>query len=420
VIDTHTPDWDAIRPSQNFSPRDADELAQVLAQCNAEKRAVVPWGGGTLQHLGNPPARFDTVIQTRMLDQVIEYAFDDLTITVGAGMTLAEINRVLGEHGQFLPLDLPYPARATIGGALAANANGPLRLRYGPARDYMLGLKFATVDGQIIKAGSKVVKNVAGYELHKVQIGALGTIGILTQATFKVFPKPPAEATLVAAFDALPGACAAVPAIWNLNTPPIALELLDMANAQHILPGAQGNWFVIARFSGTKATMAVAGDLSTQSARDHGARAADALNDGTAVWQSIADLPATLRKTSPDALCVRLSVPPGELQNALRLAADTAIAQNMAPPCFFAHAANASVYASVQGDPTALGQFVMQLRPALHKLHGHLVLESAPPALRKNVSAWDEVGATFKLMQSIKRKFDPNNILNPGRFVGGI
>lgn len=407
-------------PQTVFEPRDADELAQMLAQCNAQKRAVVPWGGGTLQHLGNPPARFDAVIETRNLDRVIEYAFDDLTITVGAGMTLAEINRVLGEHGQFLPLDIPYPARATIGGALAANANGPLRLRYGPARDYMLGVKFATVNGQIIKAGSKVVKNVAGYELHKVQVGALGTIGILTQATFKVFPKPAAEATVVAAFDDLAQACAAVPKIWNLSTPPVALELLDAENAHHVLSGAQGNWFVIARFSGTKATMAVARDLAAECARENGARATETVDDAAALWHRIADLPAGMREKSPDALCVRLSVPPAELQDTLRLAADTAAAQNLPPPSFFAHAAITSAYASVLGDPTALGQFLTQLRPALHKLRGHMLIESAPPALRKTTDVWDEVGATMKLMQSIKHKFDPNNILNPGRFVGGI
>lgn len=407
-------------PQTVFEPRDADELAQMLAHCNAEKHSVVPWGGGTLQHVGNPPARFDAVIETRNLDQVIEYAFDDLTITVGAGMPLAEINRVLGEHGQFLPLDIPYPARATIGGAMAANANGPLRLRYGPARDYMLGVKFATVGGQIIKAGSKVVKNVAGYELHKVQVGALGTIGILTQATFKVFPKPAAEATVVAAFDDLAGACAAVPKIWNLTTPPVALEMLDADNSRYVLPVALGNWFVVARFSGTKATMAVARDLSAGCAQENGARTTVTVDDAAALWQKIADLPAGMREKSPDALSVRLSVPPAELQNTLRLTTDIAAAQNLAPPSFFAHAAIASVYASVLGDPAALGQFVSQLRPVLHKLHGHMLIESAPPAMRKTTDVWDEVGASMKLMQSIKHKFDPNNILNPGRFVGGI
>lgn len=207
-------------PQTIYTPRDAHELAQILAQCNSEKRAVVPWGGGTLQHLGNAPTQFDAAIQTANLNQVIEYAFDDLTATFGAGMTLAEIERVLNEHGQFLPLDVPHPERATIGGVLASGMNGALRLRYGLARDYMLGNRFVTVDGQIIKAGAKVVKNVAGYELHKVQVGAFGTLGLLTEATFKVFPRPPAEISAWASFDELRDACAAVGQVWNLPIPP--------------------------------------------------------------------------------------------------------------------------------------------------------------------------------------------------------
>jgi glycolate oxidase FAD binding subunit len=371
-------------------------------------------GGGTLQHLGNTPARYDAVLQTRNLNQVVAYAFDDLTITVGAGMTLANIERVLGENGQFLPLDVPHPTRATIGGVLAAGANGPLRLRYGPARDYMLGNKFATVDGQIIKAGARVVKNVAGYELHKIQVGALGTLGILTEATFKVFPKPPTEILMWAAFDELSSACASVPKFWNLTTLPLAIELLDGNAARQIALDASAAWFVVARFGGTKTTMAVTRDLSAQAASENGARSTDVFDDMNALWRAIADLPATLRETSPDALCVRLSIPPKELQNALRAAFDLAAAQKLAPPRVIAHAAIALLYASVDGDNASLETFAAQLRAELHKLHGHFVIESAPSILRKNISAWDDVGA------SIKRKFDPNNILNPGRFVGGI
>jgi glycolate oxidase FAD binding subunit len=417
---------DHLIPKTIYEPRDADELAHTLAQCNAEKHAIVPWGGGTLQHLGNAPTRYDAAISTRNLNQVIEYAFDDLTITVGAGMTLTNIERVLGENGQFLPLDVPHPSRATIGGVLAAGANGPLRLRYGPARDYMLGNKFALVEGHIIKAGSKVVKNVAGYELHKVQVGALGTLGILTEATFKVFPKPAAEISLWAAFDEWQTACASIPPLWNLSTPPLALELFDAHTARQVLPHAQGHWFVAARFGGSKATMAAARDLSAHAAQENGARSADALDDASAsenasaLWRAIADLPETLRAASPDALCVRMNIPPKALSNALRVAFDVAHAQQLAPPRIFAHAAIASIYASVDGDNTALENFAAQLRAESHKLHGHMIVESAPPTVRNKINPWDDIGATLRLMQSIKRKFDPHNILNPGRFVGGI
>ncbi len=406
---------DGISPQRIYTPPDANELAQVLAQCNAEKCAVVPWGGGTLQHLGNAPSQYNAVLQTTNLNQVIEYAYDDLTATFGAGMTLAEIERVLSEHGQFLPLDVPHPERATIGGVLATGMNGALRLRYGPARDYMLGNRFATVDGQLIKAGSKVVKNVAGYELHKVQVGAFGTLGILTEATFKLFPKPPAEISMWASFDELSDACAAVGQIWNLSTPPLAIELLDTATMKFVEPNARGAYFVLARFGGSKATMAAARDFFSNAANEKNARSVNVIDDTQKFWRAIADLPATLREHFSDALLVRVSVPPKELPSALRVLMDFP-----SPPRIFSHAAVASIYASFQDAYASPETFVAQLRARVHELHGHIIVEHAASTLKKNLNAWNDVGASFKLMQALKRKFDPNNILNPGRFVGGI
>lgn len=421
VLDTRAEfSLNGMSPAQIFAPRDAKELAQLLAQCNVDNCAVVPWGGGTLQHLGNFPARFDAVIQTTNLNQVVDYAYDDLTITVQSGMTLAAIAKVLAAQGQFLPVDAPQPELATIGGVLATGINGPLRLRYGPARDFMLGNRFATVDGEIIKAGSKVVKNVAGYELHKVQVGGFGTLGILTEATFKLFPKPPAEITVWAAFGNLDDACAVVPEIWQLNTPPLAIELLGASTMKLVEPHAEGTYFVVARFGGSKATMAVARDSCAQAAEEHNASTTEAVSDAVNMWRGIADLPATLRQASPAALLVRASVPPKELPSALHHLLDIAIALNIAPPRTFAHAAVTSIFASFEGDTTALEKLVTGLRAELHRLDGHFIVESAPALLKQKINAWDDVGASLKMMQALKRKFDPNNILNPGRFVGGI
>ena len=406
-------------PKNILTPRDAQELAQLLAQCNTDKSTVVPWGGGTLQHLGNLPTRHDNVLQTTNLNQVIEYAADDLTATFSAGMTIDEISRVLSENGQFLPLDVPHPERATLGGVLAAGVNGPLRLRYGPARDYMLGLRFATVDGNIIKAGSKVVKNVAGYELHKVQVGAFGTLGVITEATFKLFPKPPAEISVLASFGELADACAAVPLIWNLNTPPLAIELLDSATMQLVEPNARGAWFVVARFGGTQTTMAVARDLCGQVAEEKNAASVSSVTDEQKFWRALANIPSTLVENFPDALLLRVSVPPKEFQNGLRLLFANATAQNTSAPRLFAHAALASIYASFDGDPAALTALIPALRTQLHEIGGHLLIENTSSAL-SGLDKWQETGASFKMMQSLKKKFDPNDILNPGRFVGGI
>ena len=406
---------DGKRPAQILTPRDAQELAQMLAQCNAEKCAVIPWGGGTLQHLGNAPVRYDAVLQTTKLNQIVEYAADDLTGTFGAGMTLAELERVLAENGQFLPIDVPHPETATIGGVLASGMNGPLRLRYGPARDFMLGNRFATVDGDVIKAGSKVVKNVAGYELHKVQVGAFGTLGVITEATFKLFPKTPAEMSLWASFDDLKGACAAIPPIWNLATPPLALELFDGETARLVDAEATGEWYVAARFGGSKVSMAAARDLSIAAAKENQAHSADPVQNPIRFWRDVADLPATLREKSPNALLLRVSVPPKELYAALQILSAASPALQI-----FAHAAITTIYASFEGDAATFAPLVGRLRAQIHDLHGHLAVESAPDAMKKNLPIWEDVGASLKIMQALKRKFDPNDILNPGRFVAGI
>lgn len=403
------------RPTQILSPRDAQELARMLAQCNADKCAVVPWGGGTLQHLGSAPVQYDAVLQTTNLNQIVEYAADDLTGTFGAGMTLAEIERVLNENGQFLPIDVPHPETATIGGVLASGMNGTLRLRYGPARDFMLGNRFATVDGDVIKAGSKVVKNVAGYELHKVQVGAFGTLGVITEATFKLFPKPPAEILMWASFKTLTDACAAVPKIWGLVVPPLAIELFDAFAGKMVNPKEEGAWAIAARFGGSKTAMAVVRDLVGQIAQEQDALDVHAVDEMTPSLRAIANMPATLRDKSPDALLVRVSVPPKELHAALRILLDFSPA-----PHIFAHAAITSIYASFQCDAATFAPLVTKLRMALRDIRGHLVIESAPDAVKQNLAIWDEVGASLKMMQALKRKFDPNNILNPGRFVAGI
>lgn len=411
---------DGLRPQTIYTPRDANELAENLAECNRLKCAVIPWGGGTLQHLGNVPARLDAVIDTTRLNQVLEYAYDDLTITVQAGMTLSQIDRVLGEHGQFLPIDIPLPDHATIGGVLATGVNGGLRLRYGPARDFMIGNRFATVEGKVIKAGSKVVKNVAGYELHKLMVGSFGTLGILTEATFKIFPKPTEERWLLAGFGQLPDACAAVRHFWNLSVPPLALTLFDDKVARMAHPGVNGQWMVIARYGGTSAVVKAADDLYARAARDAGGQSVETNSEVGSLWRTVADLPATLAQAYPNALIVRGSVPPKDLETLVRLLHNTAAKHNLAAPVLFAHAASVVAYAAFEGDDAPLAHVVSTLRSELHELHGHLVIEHASAAVRTRLNAWNEVGPGFKLMQAIKKQFDPNNILNPGRFVGGI
>ena len=186
---------DDLQPSKVVAPADAQEIAKVLQYCSSAGLAVVPRGGGTKLGWGNRPRQAELVLSTERLNRVIEHAWGDMTTTVEAGCTIASLQQTLKQHGQRLAADPLWPDRATVGGLLATADNGTLRLRYGGVRDLVLGVEVVLPDGNVIKAGGKVVKNVAGYDLTKLVIGSLGTLGVITKATFRLHPIPVATAT---------------------------------------------------------------------------------------------------------------------------------------------------------------------------------------------------------------------------------
>jgi glycolate oxidase FAD binding subunit len=189
---------DGKNPSLVCFPSTPEQVGSVLRICAEADAAVVPWGGGTSMILGNIPRRLDVVVGLEKLAQLIEHDDANLTATVQAGMTIGALQKILGQRRQFLPVDPPQPLRATIGGIVAANVNGPRRMMYGGVRDLVVGMKVALATGERIKAGGKVVKNVAGYDLCKLFIGSLGTLGIITDVTLRMAPLPERAASFVA------------------------------------------------------------------------------------------------------------------------------------------------------------------------------------------------------------------------------
>ena len=174
-------------------PASVAELSDIVRRCAANGDAIYPVGGGTMLGWGLPPTKPGLAIDLRGLDQVIDYPARDMTITVQAGISIARLQEILRAERQQLPVDVPLPDRATIGGAIATNASGPRRFGYGTLRDYVIGISVVNDRGEEVKAGGRVVKNVAGYDLMKLYTGSFGTLGIITQVTLKV--KPLAEAT---------------------------------------------------------------------------------------------------------------------------------------------------------------------------------------------------------------------------------
>src|SRR5207249_1217396 len=180
------------------APKDTDELCAILRVCDASGAAVIPWGGGTAMHWGNPPSRADVVISLEQFNRLVEHDDANLTATVQAGMRVAALQELLGGRHQCLAVDPPDTQHSTIGGTAAANINGPRRMAYGGVRDLVIGMKMVLATGEQVKAGGKVVKNVAGYDLCKLFVGSLGTLGIITEVTFRMAPRPESAASFLA------------------------------------------------------------------------------------------------------------------------------------------------------------------------------------------------------------------------------
>src|SRR5437588_1943791 len=187
---------DGVQPQQMVEPESSEQIAAILKWAASCGVAVIPRGGASKLSWGNPPTRADLVLSTARMDRVLEHAWADLTVTVEAGCTVQQLQQTLAQHGQMLAIDPLWPERATVGGILATNDSGSLRVRFGGLRDLIIGITVVLPDGTIARSGGKVVKNVAGYDLQKLMTGALGTLGVITEAIFRLYPLPREVRTL--------------------------------------------------------------------------------------------------------------------------------------------------------------------------------------------------------------------------------
>lgn len=412
-------------------PGTAEEASRVVAAAAAAGVPVIPWGGGTQMGLGAPPRDGALVVATRRLARVVEHEPGDLTATVEAGITMEALQTALGVRGQWVSLDPPLPARATLGGVLATNASGPRRHLYGTARDVVIGTRVVGADGALVRAGGKVVKNVAGYDLAKLYIGSLGTLGLIVEVTLKLRPRPEADQACWATFADVAAAAAAVRAIMASDLVPHSIELLDGAAAA----ASQGAMGVAARagegvgaalllgFDGLPVTVAWQVAEAERLLRAAGAAGVRVLGEpeGARALAFVRDLASAL----PEPLALaRVGVLPAQVG---RYATEAAAAVRDAGLGLVtvAHAGSgilrlvltaAGEGRGVPGTVKALGL----LREQARALGGHFLVEWAPLAVKEEVAVWDPPGPAVRLMQAIKARLDPQGIMNPGRFVGEI
>ncbi len=391
---------EGMQPCGVIAPGTAQQVAEVLHCCSSAGLAVVPRGGGTKLWIGNRPQKADFILSTERLNQVIEHAAGDMTATVEAGCTIDSLQRTLKEHGQRLAADPLWPEAATVGGLLATAESGSLRLRYGAVRDLVLGVEVALPDGNVIRPGGKVVKNVAGYDLTKLVIGSLGTLGLITRAVFRLHPIPVATATYS---TVLPGASEATKFV---------LAILD---SQLVYTGLQvrasrADAFVVdVRFEGIPESLE---DQHTKLIQLGGVRQFDVAGDVWTARQQLFDNANT-------SLICKFSVLPaqiGSLCDALFRHAKAA----ETPANLVAQGSGIVEVRCDASDPVSMTKLLDGLCAEVHSLQGTLVVQRCPTALKETLDVWGEIPDALPLMQKIKEKFDPERILNPGRFVGGI
>jgi len=419
---------DGVRPSAAARPGTAEEVAELVKLAVAEKLAVIPMGARTKLGIGMPPARYDLAIDMTRLDRVISYDPGDLTLSVETGIPLAKLAATLTEHKQFVPLAVPFYERATIGGTLASGVDSPLRQMYGTARDFVLGMEFVTGDGALAKSGGRVVKNVSGYDLHKLMLGAIGSLGIVTRVNLKTFPLAAESRSWLAGFTRAEDAFAFADSIHKSPIAPQTLEIFDgpaaaMMDAQ--LPIDQTEWSVAISAAGNERVLErSAGDLQTMS-RDANAATFCALDGSaaTSLLAAIREIPLLTASKFADGVIAKVTTRPTQMAEIVQLLKNIAAERGL--PCgVFARGAGVIYFALLpkESDATTMErvtQCAKEIVSVAGKNSRGMILRS-PRELKREMNIWGEAREDFPLMQRVKQAFDPHVIFAPGRFVGGL
>jgi glycolate oxidase FAD binding subunit len=379
-------------------PADAAEVARLLKDASERGETVLPRGGGTKTGWANPAWAGGLVLSTSRLNQIVEHAWADLTVTVQPGCTIAALQSALELHGQRVAVDPLWLDRATVGGVLSANDTGGLRLRFGGLRDLIIGTTLALADGTLASSGGKVVKNVAGYDLSKLATGAFGTLGVITRATFRLHPIAQMSRTCSAEVTNMVEAQRACGSVLDSTLVPSAVQ---------IRAGESTRPRVDILFEGTRA--GIDAQLAMLS-RVSSARFDDSSDN---VWQARQDL------WNDDGPCAILKIAtlPSEIgsicERVERTARDAGVSWRAV---FYATGIGTVRFA---GTPCDWPARVAELRGSLEPIGGSAVVLK-PFVQDAGVDVWGHPSDAQPLMQAVKQQFDPNGTLNPGVFVGGI
>ena len=390
-----------VTPSLVVEPGSVEEISAVMKLASREGLAVCPRGGGTKTDLGAPPRSVDLVIGLGRMDEIIEHVPGDQVVRVQAGVKLETLQEKLAEADQMLALDPPERG-ATVGGVVAANASGPRRFRYGTVRDLIIGITVVLADGTVAKAGGKVVKNVAGYDLGKLFTGSLGTLGVIADCNFRLHPRPDSARTMAVEVDTPQAARDAAQAIVHSQVEATAIELHwdgETKLVSVLLESIPGG--IEAKEERARFLLEPFGEVRT-------------LTDEEGDNLGPLDPPP-----AGDAVAVKISAPPAELAAALESVLDAAERRDVGVR-FAGHAGTGVTFAGLSGEEGSLVEVVQEVRDIWTRRGGSVVVRSAPPSFKEKLDVWGPAGDYGGLLRRVKEKFDPGYAMNPGRFVGGL
>jgi glycolate oxidase FAD binding subunit len=419
---------DGRGPQQVMYPATLDELVRSAATAQADNLAVIPVGNGTQLHIGRAPARYDLALSTRRLNRILAHEAADMTVTVEAGITLAELNTALAPARQRLPLDPPHPERTTIGALIATDASGPLRLAHGKVRDLLIGITVVLADGTLAHGGGRVVKNVAGYDLMKLFTGSFGTLGIIVQATFKLRPLPEHGVTLVLPTAGTRAALERALEVMNASVAPEYITAVSRAGAGCV--GLDGP-AVIVGCAGTAEEIAVQHQRIEERVGRDAVRVCDA-DDAAQLYAAVRDFPAArvlplaarpLGVSQHEGLCgCKVSVLPSQLGSVLARVEEGAARRDL-EAAIVSHAANGIAFIRFGGAAMmeVMPAFAEWVGETVHAAGGWTVFDLLPTELKEHIDPWGTTAPPgLALMRGIKQTLDPTGRLSPGRFVGGI
>jgi glycolate oxidase FAD binding subunit len=391
-----------------ITPDTWQEMGEVMKFAQAHNLKILPTGQGTKLHWGGLLGKVDLVVSTQKLNQVVDHAVGDMTVTIEAGIDIAELQTILSKEQQFLPLG-PNLA-GTVGGTIATAMTSSWRQRYGGVRDLLLGISFLRADGELAKAGGRVVKNVAGYDLMKLFTGSYGTLGILTQATFRVYPLPEASTTLLCTGD-LAGITATAQTLLNSALTPTSCDLISPRLAQEL--GGEKHLGLLVRFQSIPASVQEQSNRLTELATAHSLKVMTfADSNESSLWQHLTNqiFPNTQIPTLTCKIGILPSAAPQLLQSLHNL-------DNSSLGCI--HASSGVGWLNL--DPAIISPEILQkIRHQCQDAQGYLSLLAAPTDYKKQLDVWGYHGNALEIMEKLKQQFDPKSVLSPQRFVGNI